>query len=178
MVIAASRVPAVLAGLLLGTTAGADVPSAYAAVATRHDIPPALFYAIALTESGRSIEVLKARRPWPWTLNIAGEGSFYPDRIAAWRALDEALINGQTRVDIGLMQVNWRYHGARLENSWLAMEPAHNLEVAAEILRECYAKRRDWWASVGCYHAPNHAERAARYTARVRAAWQAVKAED
>jgi len=163
-----------LAAVLLTSSALAEVPPTYAQVAARYAIPPKLLYAVALTESGRPIELLGDRRPWPWTLNIAGTGHFYPDRIAAWRALDAALEQGQTRVDVGLMQVNWRYHGERLENSWQAFEPAHNLAVAAEILQRCFAERGDWWASVGCYHAPNHAQRAARYTDRVRAAWQSL----
>ena len=33
---------------------------------------------------------------------------------------------------------------------------------------------QDWWAAVGCYHAPNSPQRAARYRTRVRAHWQRV----
>lgn len=165
-------------GLTLMTATAAtpqfSVPAAYKATAIRHDLPADVLYAVALAESGKHIDVLGARRPWPWTLNIAGEGRYYPTRVAAWQALNEALARGETRIDIGLMQIHWRYHQPRLENSWLALDPHHNLSVAAEILKGCYAARRDWWASVGCYHAPNDADRASRYTQRVRKAWQSV----
>lgn len=154
--------------------AGTGIPPTYKSIAARHEIPAAILYAVALAESGKPIAALSARRPWPWTLNIAGEGRYFPTRLAAWRVLDATLAAGETGIDIGLMQVNWHYHRQRLGNSWLALEPEHNLNVAAEILKRCYAERGDWWRSVGCYHAPNDASRANRYTERVRAAWLSV----
>jgi soluble lytic murein transglycosylase-like protein len=154
--------------------AGTGIPPTYERIAARYEIPAALLYAVALAESGKTIASVSIRRPWPWTLNVAGEGRYFPTRLAAWRALDATLAAGETRVDIGLMQVNWHYHQQRLNNSWLALQPDHNLSVAAEILKRCYAERGDWWRSVGCYHAPNNAARARRYTDRVRAAWRSV----
>ena len=41
----------------------------------------------------------RAVRPWPWTLNIAGDAHFTPDRDAMFAALMTALQNGQLRVD-------------------------------------------------------------------------------
>lgn len=147
-----------------------DIPAAYRHVAAMHDVPADLFYAVALTESGRSVE--GSLRPWPWTLNIAGEGLFFTSRVEAWLTLDASLREGQPSVDVGLMQVNWRYHQTRLRSSWLALEPYRNLGIAAEILSDCYRQRRDWWASVGCYHAPADEKRAERYRNRVIAHWR------
>ena len=148
------------------------VPSAYRLVAAAYGIPVQLFYALALAESGKSIASMNRRRPWPWTLNIAGEGVYFNTRWEAWRALDESLRAGQDSVDIGLMQVNWHFHQHRLGNSWLALEPYYNLAVGAEILKDCYQHRRDWWASVGCYHAPSNNVRAKQYGKRVAAHWR------
>ena len=72
------------------------------------------------------------------------------------------------------MQVNWRYHRERLGDPWQALDPYHNLRVGAEILQGCYATERDWWASVGCYHAPANPERAARYRRRVESQWRRI----
>ena len=105
------------------------IPSAYRLVASEYGVPVALFYAVALTESGQSIESKSRRRPWPWTLNIAGEAHYFKSRWQAWLALDQSLRSGQESVDIGLMQVNWRFHEERLGNSWLALQPHHNLAV-------------------------------------------------
>jgi len=175
------RVLAVLisqAAILLSSAvshADTGIPPTYQRIAARYEIPAAILYAVALAESGKPIPELWARRPWPWTLNVAGEGRYFPTRLAAWRVLDATLAAGETRIDIGLMQVNWHFHRQRLGNTWLALQPEHNLSVAAEILKRCYAERRDWWNSIGCYHAPNNATRAMRYTERVRAAWRSVK---
>ena len=166
----------VVAFLTIVTSAAAQaeeaVPPVYRWIAAEHEIPPQLFYAIALAESSKMIESINRRRPWPWTLNIAGNGLYFKSRWAAWRALDQSLLAGQDSVDIGLMQVNWHYHRASLGSTWLALDPTHNLNVGADILKDCYEKRRDWWASVGCYHAPSDQARAKRYRARVRALWR------
>ena len=154
------------------------VPPVYRRIASQHEIPVGLFYALALVESGKMIESVNRRRPWPWTLNIAGNGLYFENRWQAWRALDQSLRAGQDSVDIGLMQVNWRFHQRRLGNSWLALDPMHNLSVAADILKDCYKKRGDWWASVGCYHAPSDNPRATRYRARVVAIWRALPGVD
>ncbi len=154
------------------------VPPVYRWIAAEHEIPPQLFYAIALAESGKMIEPINRRRPWPWTLNIAGNGVYFKSRWAAWQALHESLLAGQDLVDIGLMQVNWRYHRASLGSTWLALDPTRNLSVGADILKDCYQKRRDWWASVGCYHAPSNQARAKRYRARVQALWREMPNTD
>jgi len=160
------------------THAEEAVPPAYRRIASEHGIPAGHFYAIALAESGRTLASTSSRRPWPWTLNIAGEGVYFNSRWEAWRALEQSLRAGQDSVDIGLMQVNWRFHKGRLGSSWLALEPYHNLAVGADILKNCYKKRRDWWASVGCYHAPSNNPRAQRYRDRVVALWRELPGID
>ena len=160
-----------------GMTADADdgLPAAYRSVAAQYGVPPDLFYAVALTESGYSAGDGSRPRPWPWALNIAGQGRFFATRIDAWRALDTALGDGEDRLDVGLMQINWRYHKTLLKSSWQALEPYRNLRLAAQILRECYRGRHDWWASVGCYHAPADSERARRYRERVLTHWRSLQ---
>ena len=150
------------------------VPAGFQRVAADHGIPSDVFYAVALAESGKRIEHLRELRPWPWTLNVHGDGRFYPSRRAATLALREALATGRRSVDIGLMQVNWRYHQKALGELDEALAPYRNLRVAAAILTTCYKSRRDWWAAVGCYHAPNNPHRAERYRERVRTIWHGI----
>jgi soluble lytic murein transglycosylase-like protein len=148
------------------------VPRGYRAVAEAYGVPSDVFYAVALAESGRRIATLAAIRPWPWTLNVAGDGRFYASRWAAVSALQGALAVGRTSVDVGLMQVNWRHHRAALGAADKALDPYRNLNIAAAILVACHRAHEDWWAAVGCYHAPRNPERAARYRDRVRAIWR------
>jgi len=164
----------VLPGSAFHAPVYASVPVGYQQVAEAYDLPPEVLYAVALTESARQVDSTGNVRPWPWTLNVQGRGHFFASREEAEAALREHFDAGRTSIDIGLMQVNWRYHRQRLGSPQLALDPYHNLRVAAEILQHCRQSRQDWWAAVGCYHAPNSPTRAARYQARVRAHWQRI----
>ena len=167
----------VLAGLVFpspGWSAEA-VPVGYQSIASERSIPSSVLYAVALTESGKQVASQGVYRPWPWTLNVAGRGYYFDSRLAAWQALTGWLKDGKRSVDIGLMQVNWRYHEERLGTPWQALDPYHNLRVGAEILQACYTARQDWWASVGCYHAPANPQRADQYRRRVLSRWQRIE---
>jgi hypothetical protein len=162
---------------LIGTSVSwsADgVPAGYRAIAMQRGIPHTVLYAVALAESGKRVTTTGLYRPWPWTLNVGGDGYFYATRLEAWQALRDWLDQGKRSIDIGFMQVNWRYHHERLGDPWQALDPYHNLRVGANILQDCYATERDWWASVGCYHAPANPEQADRYRRRVLSRWQRV----
>jgi hypothetical protein len=163
----------VVAGLLVSTACWStySVPAGYRAIARERAIPHTILYAVALAESGKQARSADEYRPWPWTLNVAGEGHFYATRIEAWQALRIWLEQGRRSIDIGLMQVNWRYHRERLGTLWQALDPYHNLRVGAAILQECYSNSRDWWVSVGCYHAPANPQRAGKYRRRVQSRW-------
>ena len=167
----------VLAGLVSpGAGWSAEtVPAGYRSIASERSIPSSVLYAVALTESGKQVASKGVYRPWPWTLNVAGRGYYFDSRQAAWQALTGWLKDGKRSVDIGLMQVNWRYHKERLGTPWQALDPYHNLRVGAEILQECYTTRQDWWASVGCYHAPSNPQRADQYRRRVLSRWQRIE---
>ncbi len=167
----------VLTSLIFPSTGWSDetVPVGYRTIAAEHDIPYTVLYAVALTESGKPMRAGDVYRPWPWTLNIAGRGYFFDSRLAAWQALTASLQAGQRSVDIGLMQINWRYHQERLGTPWQALDPYFNLRVGAGILQECYITRQDWWASVGCYHSPANAQRAEQYRRRVVSRWQRLE---
>ncbi len=160
--------------LQASTAIAEDIPSAYRQVAAANGIPADIFYAVALAESGRDLGNQHPVRPWPWTLNIHGEGRYFTSRQSAWRAILASIASDRPSVDIGPMQVNWRYHRTSLITPWRALDPHVNLQVAARILNDCQARLSDWWASVGCYHSPSNAERARRYRERVRAHWQTL----
>lgn len=150
--------------IVLASLKLAAIPAAFIEAARVAAVPAPLLYAIALTESGKL--TARGHKPWPWTLNVAGQGQYFATRTAAWQRLQRELRVGRN-VDIGIMQVSWRYHGNSLQTPWKALSPHWNLQVAAEFLRRCFERRQDWMAAVGCYHAPNNAARAARYRERV-----------
>ena len=144
------------------------IPNSYLKAASAARVPADLLYAMALTESGRTVDEENGFRPWPWTLNIGGTGKVFVNRSLAQKELQRRLDEGKTLVDIGLMQVNWHYHSDKFDSAYQALNPIKNLAVGADILRSCYEREREWWLAVGCYHAPNSADRAGKYRERVR----------
>ena len=165
--------PLLIAGLIGSASANAaDIPAAYRLAAARHGIPVELFFAVALTESGRDLGA--QRIPWPWTLNIHGEGRYFADRASAWRTAVAAIAAKRTSVDFGPMQVNWRYHHRQLVDPWRALDPNRNLRIGATILIRCKKRVGTWWGAVGCYHAPSNEIRARRYRQRVLTVWRSL----
>ncbi|WP_217987851.1 transglycosylase SLT domain-containing protein [Halomonas salipaludis] len=142
------------------------VPPAYFDAASLHQVPPEVLYAVATAESVVSLKV--GRRPWPWTLNVAGEGFQFATREAACDALLLAL--EETRlVDVGITQLNVRWQpqlfgaGKRFSHPCDALNPYANLEEAARLLRGHFDATGDWVQAAGRYHRPAGGEPAARY---------------
>jgi len=94
------------ASLLFSTSfanAGETPPPAYQLIALPAGVPSEVLYSIALQESGTR---LRGRLvPWPWTLNVAGNGYRFANRSDACGALLHALRTaGSHRVDVGWAQ--------------------------------------------------------------------------
>lgn len=156
---------------LLGDAAHSEVPGGYRAVARAEGVPADMLYALACAESGRRLDD-GVIRPWPWALNVDGESRFYASRVAAHQDLTRELAR-RTNIDIGLGQINWRWHQTRLRSPWQALDPYFNLATAAQLLRAEYERCdcKSWWIAVERYHAPGESvaalERRARYRERV-----------
>ncbi|SDK69144.1 transglycosylase SLT domain-containing protein [Billgrantia gudaonensis] len=142
------------------------VPPAYFDAASLHQVPPEVLYAVATAESVVSLKV--GRRPWPWTLNVAGEGFQFATREAACDALLLALEEIRL-VDVGITQLNVRWQpqlfgaGKRFSHPCDALNPYANLEEAARLLRGHFDATGDWVQAAGRYHRPAGGEPAARY---------------
>ena len=151
---------------------GSDaIPAKYQQIAVSHNIPRALLYAIALTESGMTIR-RGLFRPWPWTLNVAGTPRRYPSKPLACQALLHYLKRGITLIDIGLMQVNWHYHKDKIgRQACRGFDPIFNLRTGATILKQEYRHRQRWPNAIGRYHSPGQKpgqrQRARRYAQKV-----------
>lgn len=150
-----------------------EVPVAYLIVAKSHQVPADILYAVALTESGTHYR--GERAPWPWALNIDGRSVFCESQQDAAHQVFQA-IRKQQSVDIGLMQINWRWHGQRFATIEESLVPVKNLSVGATILYEQFEQTNDWWEAVGRYHDPGQdtesLDSAQRYRERVRKNWR------
>ncbi|MGU7771753.1 transglycosylase SLT domain-containing protein [Burkholderia sp. MR1-5-21] len=112
-------------------------------------VDPKVLAGIALNESAYG------GRAWPWTLNVAGQGYFFKTRTEACKAIEMLLARGRCDFDVGLMQVNWCYHGKRFGSAWDALAPATNIRVAEAILNENYARTGSVEKAIAYYHSAN-----------------------
>ncbi|MGF1445889.1 MAG: lytic transglycosylase domain-containing protein [Pikeienuella sp.] len=127
--------------------------------AAEHGVPRDLMRAIALAETGTT------RRgrygPWPWTLNIAGEGRWFDSRAEARAVAEAAIAAGRRSTDIGCFQINWRWHGDGFRSIDAMLDPTTSADYAARFLKRLRGEAGDWVTAAGWYHSrtPAHAER-------------------
>lgn len=138
----------------------------WANIAHRHGLDPYVLYAVALTESARIRNDLA--HPWVWALNRDGK-SLYPESSReALNHIRQQLRAGGSNIDIGLMQVNFRWHRHRVGKVEDLLDPVTNIELGAQILQEAIATvPSDPVLGVGRYHAWSNSSEARKYGRRV-----------
>jgi hypothetical protein len=114
---------------------GTSKASYFVEVARASGLHPLVLYGIAQVESTRSGRK-GLGKPWPWTVNFNGRGEYFESKMDAMTAVDQALRGGMKSIDVGIMQVNLKYHGHRFKTLNEAFDPLRNIEVAADILNE------------------------------------------
>jgi hypothetical protein len=122
-------------------------------------VPLSVLKAIALTETGRRRD--GAFRPWPWTVNMEGKGSFHSSRDEALALVYEHFKRGARSFDVGCFQINYRWHGQHFDSIEAMFDPRGNAMYAARFLRELHAELGSWDKAAGAYHSrtPEHANR-------------------
>jgi len=132
-----------------------SVESPYIVAAHNAEVPPDLLIAIAGAESGYH----------PWALNIKGHQVFCRSRQEAENVLATTPTDD---IDIGLMQVNWRFWGPRsgLASKRELLDPRKNLEFGAAILKDGLSRGGSLWHRISNYHSGGAHERA-RYNQMV-----------
>ena len=129
-------------------------------------IPEMLLPAIARVESGRLDPGTGRVRPWPWTINVEGVGSFFETKEAAIAAVQAIQARGQRSVDVGCMQVNLFFHPTAFATLDDAFDPPHNAAYAASFLTALYGMTKDWNLATAAYHSQTQ-ERGEDYQRRV-----------
>lgn len=138
-----------------------DIAADRAATAT--GVPASVLRAISRTESGRSRN--GALRPWPWTVNIEGEGRWFDSRAAALDWIESHRARGAVSFDVGCFQINHRWHGDAFDSVAQMFDPEVSGLYAARFLARLHAETGDWSAAAGAYHSRTEAL-ARRYRAR------------
>jgi hypothetical protein len=124
---------------------------AVALVERQAGVPPSLMSAIARIESGRP-DGRGGVHPWPWTINVEGEGHIYESKAAAIAAVQAFRSRGAKSIDVGCMQVNLMFHPDAFRSLDEAFDPMANARYAAKFLAELYAETHDWVRATALYH--------------------------
>jgi soluble lytic murein transglycosylase-like protein len=111
------------------------------------DVPVAVLYAVALTETGQR-GALHA-----YAMNIEGRPKFNASLQEALSAFEGARRGGARLIDVGCMQVNHHFHGKNFASLDEMFDPKKNVDYAARFLRNLRASEGSWTAAVARYHA-------------------------
>lgn len=158
---------ALLAGCLsLPMTASAFSLDGTAWSLASDKVDPKLLYAVALAESQKVVD--GQVRPWPWALNIQGKGYFFDTREEAEDYLAKTIARGVKNVDIGPLQINYNWHGHRINEPNELFDLATAVRVGADILAEALGSApHDKVLAVGRYHNWKDEYRARQYGTKV-----------
>lgn len=118
----------------------------------QYGVPAGLLRSVALVESGRYYAKKGEKVPWPWTINIEGEGSTYDTKAEAIAAVQQAQKQGKRSIDVGCMQINLKWHPDVFSNLEQAFAPHHNIAYAAEFLKGLKNDKGSWEEAVAHYH--------------------------
>jgi soluble lytic murein transglycosylase-like protein len=150
--------------------ANAACRQAITAAERAHGIPPHLLAAVARVESGRRDDASGSFNPWPWTINVDGQGSFYDSKAQAVAAAASMRQRATKSIDIGCMQISLTYHPDAFPDMGSAFDPASNANYGATFLAQLYEKTGSWPKAVEMYHSATP-EIGQEYGRRVYAAW-------
>jgi hypothetical protein len=160
---------AIALSLLLAVPAAAQDCARLAADAgAEAGLPDGLLPAISLVEAGRG-DGKGGFAPWPWTLNEGGKGMYFDTREEALAYLQQAVARGVTNIDVGCMQLNWKWHSAGFPSAAEMIDPVRNTRYAARFMVELQSRLGSWDTAAAAYHSTDP-ERGKRYLQKVLAA--------
>ncbi|MBC2834760.1 transglycosylase SLT domain-containing protein [Paragemmobacter straminiformis] len=148
---------ALLLLLLLPSLASAqDCTTLAAQAGAAEGLPDGLLPAIAMVESGHT-DANGTRAPWPWTLNQGGKSMFFDTKAEALDYLQSAVSSGVTNIDVGCMQLNWKWHAAAFSSLDQMFDPVANTRYAARFMRELQSRLGSWEVATAAYHSTDPA---------------------
>ncbi|WP_245506513.1 transglycosylase SLT domain-containing protein [Rhizobium sp. PP-F2F-G48] len=148
-----------------GSGAGSDAglcEGQIIAAAAKYGIPEGILYSVGLTETGRKGSLQ------PYAMNIDGKAVFASSAAEVLQRFQTARAEGAKLIDLGCMQINYRYHGENFASPEAMLDPRSNVEYAARFLANLHARHETWTMAVARYHAgPNNDPAQKRYVCRV-----------
>lgn len=130
----------------------------------QNKIPRGLLSAIAKVESDHK----------EYAINVGGR-SVYTDSFTTAVSIAKSKINaGITNIDLGVMQLNYRWHGDQFASLEEMLTPEKNINYAASLLKSLYDQHRNWQKAIRHYHSSN-LEHSRKYSRKVAMVWLAGK---
>ncbi|MTH64937.1 hypothetical protein [Paracoccus shanxieyensis] len=123
---------------------------AAAQAAQEYGVPIDILGALTLTETGRRMDGVV--RPWAWSANAEGEGTWFDDPQSAVAFAEDRVAQGRTNIDIGCFQLNYRWHGENFASVAQMFDPLENARYAARFVAGLYAESGDWRRAAGMFH--------------------------
>ena len=136
----------------------------------KYGLPENILLSISRVESGYQ-KVDGVIRAWPWTLNAGGDSSYFQTKEDALRSLEERIKKGVTNIDIGCMQLNFRWHKGFFSNLSDMINPIKNVDYAARFLNKLHQRHRSWEKAVKYYHS-SKSKFNVKYYRKVKAVWK------
>jgi hypothetical protein len=157
---------------IAGSPASRLCRPAIEAAERRHGIPSRLLAAIARVESGRADPATGEVGPWPWTINVEGQGFYFDTKAQAIAAVNAWRARGSRSIDVGCTQVNLVHHPDAFPSLEMAFDPATNADYAARFLTKLRGQTGNWEKATAWYHSATP-ELGDAYQRRVAVAWPA-----
>jgi hypothetical protein len=137
-----------------------DLSSLISKVEKQYDIPQGLLASVARIESNNN----------PYALSIEGKAFYGKDLEKTLSVLNHHLEKGVRNIDIGVMQINWHWHGRNFSGLDEMITPEYNIKYAAKFLNSLYKRHGSWSKAVRHYHSSN-SDRQKLYAKKILISW-------
>ena len=129
----------------------------------KHRIPSGLLLAVIKTESNLN----------PFALNINCKPLYFRRKDESIKAISEAISSGIVNIDIGISQINYKWHRKSFASIDSMVSIDANISYAAEHLSNLKLKHGDWHKALRHYHSakPIHHK---VYSRKVVACWLGI----
>jgi soluble lytic murein transglycosylase-like protein len=139
-----------------------DIKAMIFAAEIQHKIPEGLLAAIAKVESGNRA----------YAVNLGGRPVYSSSFAQAVSAAKAQIRSGKRNIDLGVMQLNYRWHGKQFSNIEAMLTPKNNINYAAGLLQSLYKQHGNWQKAIRHYHSAN-LEHSRKYSRKVAVVWLA-----
>ncbi len=129
-----------------------------------NQIPSGLLLAIASVESGYH----------PYAINVAGKPVFARNAAQATYHIEKALSSGINNIDIGMTQINYRWHKENFNNIQEMLNPKTNIKYAGKLLARLYKKHGSWHKALRYYHSANSTNNR-KYSRKITIEWLGIR---